>query len=32
MVKHAQTIHWQIADELFDRVDNFVRFALKGLS
>ena len=29
MVKHAQTIRWQIADELFEC--HFVGVALKGL-
>ena len=30
MVKHTQTICWQIADELFE-FDHFVGFTLKGL-
>ena len=32
MVKHTQTIRWQIADELFDCVRHFVRLAFKGLT
>ena len=31
MVKHTQTIRRQIADELFERFDHFVKFSLKGL-
>ena len=31
MVKHAQTIRRQIADELFDLFDHFVGLALKGV-
>ena len=30
MVKHTQTISWQIADEFF-KCDYFVELALKGL-
>ena len=33
MVKHTQTIRWQIADELFLSVfDHFVKLAVKGLN
>ena len=32
MVKHTQTIRWQIADELLSVFDHFVILALKGLS
>ena len=31
MVKHTQTIHRQLADELSEVFDNFVGLALKGL-
>ena len=32
MVKHTQTIRWQIADELFEMFDHFVRLERKGLT
>ena len=32
MVKHTQTIRWQIADELFGVCDHFVGLVLKGLN
>ena len=31
MVKHTQTIRRQIADELFELFDHFVKLALEGL-
>ena len=32
MVKHTQTIHWQITDEFLSVFDHFGGLALKGLN